>query len=1370
MLYARLIAEQLASTTGKIDFASVGALPAGLDEIYAENFRRVFVDEGAWGDALPLIELICSAAEPLTIDVASAALDWDRDRCAHLCAEVSLLFPLREGDVIGVLHKTVTDWLTGEAPFDKRCSEDSFFVRRDAAHRQLARACARSIRAKVLDTASYSSDAAADEMLAIFVDGEGGVASAAYTGRWCLHHMNRSGAESEGVAVACALSFVCKRIDEGAFVALVSDLAFLVGRDVSLMRDALVLSQSLLLQGAALVDQLSQRLTLYTDVESSPAARRLADDAERATRNVPLSIVRPILKAAGGTERCRIEMQSDVQDLATFIDPATGSPRLAIAVRNEGGVFIHDPVVGGAPLFVIEDARAPIITFVDPATGAPRLASYFYKTDEDSYAVRETRKLCVWDLALLGAAPLIEFRMVEFLRESSMLYIADLAAGLQGIVRYGCPGDGIAAWDIETGVENSPIQEQKKHKIVNDEEEEEFHGNKVEFEDSAYCSETLVSFTDPATNRLRLAGGQSGRGDSEVRIWDAFEGGAPLLVLETGLGEQWVSMILSVFTDQSTGAPRLLVADVEEEGGTWKIFDPVAGGAPLVELEEMMCDRPLVLMSFFDSVRAAPCLAGVEVDGKIQVWNLQTGSPVLAATIKPPGGRWESSSLAVFTDPSTGAPQLAIAFEELSLVCIYNPDAQAAAAHTSDEPQGHTKQVLALVSFVDPATGALRLATGSEDGHVRLWDASTTGNMLAVVDLGSPVIELAIFTDPAMGAPRLVCVCGSICSIFRGERETERAQCHLWNLIAGETTPLPEIEQRNKRSAALQESSDEEDEDGESEHQTVGRMAVFVDPRTGAHSLAIAGARSEEIGFWGIYDPADGSIRHFVLGEDAYPIIGLAVFADSATGEPRIGVFASGMKLWVCDKNGDVLFKFDSGIDQWAWTGLVFSLAGATMLASAMHTRVCVWDIQASGAPMLMLEGHAGAVEALAMFEDPATNAARLVSGSRDMTVRLWDLRAGGAALQVIVFKAEVRALAVAEDGRLLFGVGTRWTELQLTNVATPLGIACCQGDLEAIKSLLDGGANSDDTDGSGSTPLLLACQSGYIEAARTLLDCGAAVDRGRGTLTPVSVALWNGHVDVARLLFERGAAELADSDGSILAHVCACGFVEAARMLLNRGSLDVNRSNAHDRNSGPGGRDPVNGLGVETTPLWIASQNGHVETVELLLERGEKPEPNRSRWDYKQPRDAAEAAGHWDIVARLDLATLIARHDAEKDEENKKDSSLKKVEDHTAVRDKFEQKIDALQRERIEIQERVKLAAMSDSDGSSSSSSSSDFSSSESDNVDAPKDIDDSQLSESDVDETQDMDGDSDLNDRLDYSPGDRYGRTWRTWPSKYM
>ena len=100
MLYARLIADQLEATSGKINFASVGALPAGLDEIYAENFRRVFVDDGTWGDALPLVELICAAAEPLTVDAASGALGWDRRdakesvtayRCYFRCARATSL-------------------------------------------------------------------------------------------------------------------------------------------------------------------------------------------------------------------------------------------------------------------------------------------------------------------------------------------------------------------------------------------------------------------------------------------------------------------------------------------------------------------------------------------------------------------------------------------------------------------------------------------------------------------------------------------------------------------------------------------------------------------------------------------------------------------------------------------------------------------------------------------------------------------------------------------------------------------------------------------------------------------------------------------------------------------------------------------------------------------------------------------------------------------------------------------------------------------------------------------------------------------------------------------------------------------------------
>ena len=249
-----------------------------------------------------------AAAEPLTVDAASNALGWDRARCKNVCDGVSLLFPLREGDVIGVLHKTVTDWLTGEAPFDKRSSEDAFFVARDAAHRRLARACARAIRAGVLDTESYSSDAAADEVLASFVEGEGGVASDAYALRWCLFHMKRSNSEGEAVAVACACR-TCRKRSAGDIVSFVADLNVLQGQDTLLLSDSLVLSRNALSRALPLVEQLWQRLMPRADAESSPAARRLADDSKRVASKLPLSAVRPMgLTAAGGAERCRIEV------------------------------------------------------------------------------------------------------------------------------------------------------------------------------------------------------------------------------------------------------------------------------------------------------------------------------------------------------------------------------------------------------------------------------------------------------------------------------------------------------------------------------------------------------------------------------------------------------------------------------------------------------------------------------------------------------------------------------------------------------------------------------------------------------------------------------------------------------------------------------------------------------------------------------------------------------------------------------------------------------------------------------------------------------------------------------------------------------
>ena len=57
----------------------------------------------------------------------------------------------------------------------------------------------------------------------------------------------------------------------------------------------------------------------------------------------------------------------------------------------------------------------------------------------------------------------------------------------------------------------------------------------------------------------------------------------------------------------------------------------------------------------------------------------------------------------------------------------------------------------------------------------------------------------------------------------------------------------------------------------------------------------------------------------------------------------------------------------------------------------------------------------------------------RLVSGSDDKTLRVWDASKGGAAVRVIPFDDEVKTLAVRSDTSGLFvASGKLWGELRI--------------------------------------------------------------------------------------------------------------------------------------------------------------------------------------------------------------------------------------------------------------------------------------------------------------------------------------------------
>ncbi|KAI5621382.1 ankyrin repeat domain-containing protein 50 [Silurus asotus] len=162
----------------------------------------------------------------------------------------------------------------------------------------------------------------------------------------------------------------------------------------------------------------------------------------------------------------------------------------------------------------------------------------------------------------------------------------------------------------------------------------------------------------------------------------------------------------------------------------------------------------------------------------------------------------------------------------------------------------------------------------------------------------------------------------------------------------------------------------------------------------------------------------------------------------------------------------------------------------------------------------------------------------------------------------------------------------------------TALRSASWGGHKEAVKVLLEAGAEVDGCDPDGRTALRAAAWGGHEEILSTLLAHGAKVDsmdhEGR---TPLIAAAYMGHKEAVEILLDAGAeVDLADGDGrSALSVAALCvpsaaggrGHGEVVSLLLERGA------------------DPEHKDKDGMTPLLLASYEGHEEVVELLLEAG---------------------------------------------------------------------------------------------------------------------------------------------------------------------
>lgn len=152
---------------------------------------------------------------------------------------------------------------------------------------------------------------------------------------------------------------------------------------------------------------------------------------------------------------------------------------------------------------------------------------------------------------------------------------------------------------------------------------------------------------------------------------------------------------------------------------------------------------------------------------------------------------------------------------------------------------------------------------------------------------------------------------------------------------------------------------------------------------------------------------------------------------------------------------------------------------------------------------------------------------------------------------------------------------------------AAPIHDAAKNGDVTAITTALDAGADINGSDGT-ATPLYFAIRSGHTEAAKLLIELGADVNAETNLGSPLQAAVTKRKIELINLLLEKGANPNSESRGSPVLHVAAkLSCLDCLKALVAAGA-DVN---ALTRDMEP--------------PLHLARRLGNRDMADYLLAHG---------------------------------------------------------------------------------------------------------------------------------------------------------------------
>ena len=223
--------------------------------------------------------------------------------------------------------------------------------------------------------------------------------------------------------------------------------------------------------------------------------------------------------------------------------------------------------------------------------------------------------------------------------------------------------------------------------------------------------------------------------------------------------------------------------------------------------------------------------------------------------------------------------------------------------------------------------------------------------------------------------------------------------------------------------------------------------------------------------------------------------------------------------------------------------------------------------------------------------------------------------------------------------------------ETQTFDGMGPLHIACRHGHTEAVRVLLENGANVEDRQNTGYRvhPLHVAAFYGHAQVVELLIRFQARQDaRDRGSWLPLHYACQQGHLQVVELLTSSTARSAAQAGQTRTLHVdCPNDHTGFVRGLSQCGvfSHDPEGKATVCRSCYLGNKAALENLSLhylspdlpaanDVTGLFLAAQNGHYPVLKALLKAGACCEVRTAGgWT---PLLAASDKGHVEVAQLL--------------------------------------------------------------------------------------------------------------------------------------